>query len=70
MRSSCLQDGVYGILELIGVSVGCDAWPGRLTNSLTTLEEPLSASLCTLEESPFEDLDSPFEDLDLEEVLG
>jgi hypothetical protein len=34
-----------------------------LTNSFTTFEEPLSASLWTLEESLFEDFD-------LEDVLG
>src|SRR4051812_44560537 len=53
--SLCLQYGVDGVLELIGVSVGCMAWLDIRTNSLTTLEEPFRANLCTLEESLLED---------------
>lgn len=47
---------------------------GRLTNSLTILEDPFSASLCTLEESLLDDLDfvAVFDvfdvDLDVEEA--
>jgi hypothetical protein len=52
-----LQYGVDGVFELIGVSVGRRSRFGRLTNSLTTLAEPLSASLCTLAESLFDDFD-------------
>jgi hypothetical protein len=38
-----------------------------LTNSLTTLEDPFRASLCTLDESLLEDEDFDF---DLEEDFG
>lgn len=61
--SAYSQDGVDGVLELIWLSVGWLSWLGRLTNSLTTLEEPFRASLCTLEESLLEDLDFDFEDV-------
>lgn len=53
--------------------MGCE---GRLTNSLTTLEEPLRASLCTLDSSFLDDfafdLEVDFEadaDLDVDELV-
>lgn len=71
---ACSQYGVDAVLKLIWVSARCHTRLGGLTNSLTTLEEPFSASLCTLEESLLEDFDfdfdvvADFEDADFEDA--
>jgi hypothetical protein len=67
-----VQNGVDAVLKLKEVSAA--AWGSRvavLTNSLTTLEEPFRASLCTLDGSLLDDLEgSLLDDLDLEDVFG
>ena len=67
ISSMYLQYGVDRILELISISAWLLSWLGRLTNSLTILEDPFKASLWTLDESLLDDLG--FEEV-FDEVLG